>query len=143
MVDNLERLEATNLSLGRHVLGNGFGGTTPNSGTAYREWVLLTTGVLTVIGRPTRHLHHSHHGATETEMMAVINYASSFAGAPRAVNSMRRISHRLKAARSYDPQSEYIVRLIDHDAPIRDTKNRLHSADHPHPRLTNGWLHVQ
>jgi alkylhydroperoxidase/carboxymuconolactone decarboxylase family protein YurZ len=83
MVDNLERLEAMNPSLGRHVLENDFGCTTPNSGMAYREWALPTMGVLTAIGDCADQLDvyteaAQLHGATEAEIVAVINHASSF-----------------------------------------------------------------
>ena len=94
MVDNLERLEAMNPSLGHHVPENGFGYTTPSPGMAYREWALLTMGVLTAIGDCADQLdvyaEAAHlHGATEAEIMAAINHASSFIGASRAVNSIR------------------------------------------------------
>lgn len=136
MVDNLERLEIMNPSLGRHILENGFGGTTLNSGMAYREWALLTMGVLTAMGDCADQLDvyteaAQLHGATEAEIMAVINHASSFVGAPRAVNSMRRIRNRLQAARSNSPPSEYIVRLNDHDTLVRDTKNSSNTTSGP------------
>jgi len=56
MVSNLERLEAMNPSLGRHVFENGFGDTTPNSGMAYCEWAFLTVSVLTTVGDYADHL---------------------------------------------------------------------------------------
>ena len=129
MVDNCERLEIMNPSLGRHVLENGFGGTTPNSGMPYREWALLTIGVLTAMGDCADQLDvyteaAMLHGATEAEIIAIINHASSFVGAPRAVNSMRRIKGRLQAAREYEQPSQYVVRLGDHDTLVRDTPVR-------------------
>jgi len=126
MVDNLERLEAMNPSLGRHVPENGFGYTTSGSGMAYREWALLTKGVLTAIGdcadQPDVYAEAAQlHGAAGAGIMAAINHASSFVGVPRAVNSIRRIKTHLQAVRPHNPPSEYIVRLNDHDTLVRDT----------------------
>ena len=127
MVGNLEKLELMNPSLGRHILENGFGGTTPNSGIGYRDWALLTMGVLTALGDCPDQLDvyleaALNHGATEDEVYGIVNHASSFVGAPRAVNTMRRIKGRLLAAREFDRPVERIIRLDDHDTLVRDTK---------------------
>lgn len=63
---------------------------------AYRDWALLTLGILTAIGDCADQLDiyieaAQLRGTTDAERMMVINSASSFVGAPRAVNSMRRI----------------------------------------------------
>lgn len=126
MVDNLERLEVMNPSLGRHILENGFGGTTANAGFGYREWALHTMGVLTALGDCPDQLDvylgaALSHGATEDEVYGVVNHASSFCGAPRAVNTMRRIKNRLLAAREFERPLEKVVRLSDHDTLVRDT----------------------
>jgi hypothetical protein len=86
-------------------------------------------GVLTAIGDRADQLDvyteaAQLHGATEAEIVSIINHASSFVGPPRAVNSMRRIKTSLQAAQSHNPPSEYIVHLNDHDTLVRDTNPR-------------------
>ena len=128
MVDNIERLEDMNPALGRSVLENGFGGTTPNAGFGYRDWALQTLGVLTAIGDCADQLDvyleaAFRHGATEDDVLGVINHASSFVGSPRAVNTMRRCRARIEASREFDvpPPKETVVRLADHDTLVLDT----------------------
>ncbi|KAF9885363.1 hypothetical protein FE257_012980 [Aspergillus nanangensis] len=125
MIDNLQRLEMMNPSLGRHVLENGFGGTTTTSSSGYRGWALATVSVLTAIGDCADQVDiyteaALKHGATEDEILAVINHASSFVGAPRAVNTMRRTAARLQAARKHERPREKVVRLSDHDTLVRE-----------------------
>ena len=128
MVDNIERLEIMNPALGRSVIENGFGGTTPNAGVGYRDWALQTLGVLTAIGDCADQLDvyleaAFRHGATEYEVLGIINHAASFVGSPRAVNTMRRSYARIKASREFDvpPPKETVVRLADHDTLVLDT----------------------
>lgn len=128
MVVNVERLEEMNPGLGRSVLENGFGGTTPNAGVGYREWALQTLGILTAIGDCVDQLDvylaaAFKHGATEDEVLGMINHAASFVGSPRAVNSMRRCYARIQASREFDvpPPREKVVHLYDHDTLVLDT----------------------
>ena len=128
MVDNIERLEGMNPGLGRSVLENGFGGTTPNAGFGYREWALQTLGVLTAIGDCADQLDvylaaAFKHGATEDEVLGIINHAASFVGTPRAVNTMRRCRARIEASREFDtpPPKETVIQLHDHDTLVLDT----------------------
>ena len=128
MVGNVQRLEEMNPTLGRSVIENGFGGTTPNAGFGYREWALQTLGVLTAMGDCADQLDvyleaALKHGATEDEVLGIINHAASFAGSPRAVNTMRRCRARISASREFDvpPPKETIVRLADHDTLVLDT----------------------
>jgi 3-oxoadipate enol-lactonase len=125
MITNLERLESINPSLGRHVLENGFGGGTGSSSDGYREWALRTISVLTALGDCADQVEiyteaALKHGATEDEILAVVNHASSFAGTPRAVNTMRRIAGTLASARKFERARETVVRLRDHDTLIRE-----------------------
>ena len=128
MVSNLERLEVMNPSLGRAVLENGFGGATPNAGVGHRDWALRTLSVLTAMGDCADQLDvyleaAFKHGATEDEVLSVINHAASFVGSPRAVNTMRRSYPRILASRDFDvpPPKEQILRLDDHDTLVLDT----------------------
>jgi 3-oxoadipate enol-lactonase len=128
MVDNLERLEDMNPALGRSILENGFGGMTPNAGFGYRDWALQTLGVLTAIGDCADQLDvyleaAFKHGATEDEVLAIINHAASFVGSPRAVNTMRRCRARIEASREFDvpPPKETVIHLADHDTLVLDT----------------------
>ena len=125
MIDNLKRLDLMNPSLGRHILENGFGGTTISSSGGYRELALATISVLTAIGDCADQVDiyteaALKHGATEDEILAVVNHASSFVGAPRAVNTMRRTAARLKAARKLERPRETVVRLLDHETLVRE-----------------------
>ena len=63
------------------------------------------------------------HGATEQEILAVFSNAASFAGAPRAVNSVRRCYATFRAAREFPAVSmkERIIQLHDHETLVRDT----------------------
>jgi len=114
-----------NPSLGRHILKNGFGGTTPNSGMACREWALLTIGILTAIGDCADQLDVNTevaqlHDATEAEIIGAINHASPIVRAPRAINSTGRIKTRPQTARSHDSPSESTFRLGNH-SPLTTT----------------------
>ena len=128
MVDNIERLEQMNPVLGRSVLENGFGSTTTSAGFGYRDWALQTLGVLTAIGDCADQLDvyleaAFKHGATEHEVLGIINHSASFVGSPRAVNTMRRCRARIEASREFDvpPPKETVVHLGDHDTLVLDT----------------------
>ncbi len=128
MVDNIERLERMNPALGRSILENGFGGITSSTGSGYRDWALQTLGVLTAIGDCADQLDvyleaAFRHGATEDEVLGIINHAASFVGSPRAVNTMRRCRARIEASREFDtvPPKETVIHLADHDTLVLDT----------------------
>ena len=128
MVDNTDRLEEMHPALGRHILENGFGGITSQSGMGYRGWALQTMGVLTAMGDCTDQVQvyleaALRHGATEQEVLGVFSHAASFAGAPRAVNSVRRCDATLRAARKFPELSmkEKVVQLHDHETLVRDS----------------------
>lgn len=128
MVDNCERLESMNPSLGRHVLENGFGGSTTTSTMDHRQWALHTLGFLTAMGDCSDQLQvylgaAIKHGATEAEILDVISHAASFGGAPRAVNTMRRCHDVLLSNCKFPSVTikESIARLHDHETLVRDT----------------------
>ena len=125
MIDNLDHLERMNPSFGRHILENGFDKTTTNSSDGYREWALRTVSILTAIGDCADQVDvyteaALKHGATEDEILAVINHVSSFVGAQRAVNTMRRIAGRLQMSRHFERPRESVISLSDHETLIRE-----------------------
>jgi 3-oxoadipate enol-lactonase len=133
MVDNLEALEATNPSLGRHVIEHGFGGMMSGACGSLREWALSTVSILTSIGDCTDQVQiyteaALKHGATEEEVLAIINHASQFAGVPRSVNTQRRIHGLLQEAREFQPPRERIVSLGDHDTLVREYGSEIQGA---------------
>lgn len=125
MVDNLRALEASNPILGRVVVENGFGGMTGHSGAGFREWALSSLSVLTAIGDTSDQVQiyteaALRHGATEGEILAIINHASGLAGIPRSVNSLRRIRGTLEAAREFKPPQERTISVGDHETLVRE-----------------------
>ncbi|KAL2788218.1 Alpha/Beta hydrolase protein [Aspergillus keveii] len=103
MITNLERLESIN----------------PSSGAMF--WKAVLTALGDCADQVEIYTEAAlKHGATEDEILAVINHASSFAGTPRAVNTMRRIAGTLASARQFERPRETVVRLRDHDTLIRE-----------------------
>lgn len=127
LVNNFHKLEQLNPALGRHFVENLFG-SNMNHTIEHREWAIVVVAVLIAIGDTTDQLQvyvgaALKHGATEAELIDIINLVSNFTGAPRAVNGIRRIADTLTATRKHDaPQpEERIVRLHDHDTLVRDS----------------------
>ena len=124
MVDNLKALEATNPALGRHVIEQ-FGRMTSGGSGSLRDLALSTVSILTAIGDCSDQVQiyteaALKHGATEEEILAIINHASQFAGVPRSVNTQRRIQGLLQAAREFEAPQEKVISLGDHETVVRE-----------------------
>ncbi|MCJ1301807.1 hypothetical protein MMC08_004608 [Hypocenomyce scalaris] len=129
MLDALSRLKSVNPRLAEVVTEDGFGSNLTNSTISYREWAMLALAVLISIGDTTDQLDMYlgaalKNGATETEILDLINFTSLYVGAPRAVNAMRRMTGHLDASRGYSipAYEERVVRLGDHDTIVRDSR---------------------
>ncbi|KFZ15701.1 hypothetical protein V502_05444 [Pseudogymnoascus sp. VKM F-4520 (FW-2644)] len=127
LAKNLQQLELANPYLGRSLIENGFGNNS-NTSLGYREWAMVVIAVLIAMGDTTDQLQvylggALKHGATETEIIDLVNLVSGFSGAPRAVNGIRRISETLFAARNYSlpDLEEKVVQLQDHNTLVRDS----------------------
>ena len=127
LAENLKKLERVNPALGRSLIENGFGNNSTSLG--YREWTMVIIAVLVAIGDTTDQLQvylqgALKHGATEREIIDLINLTAGFTGAPRAVNGIRRISETLFGARDVHLRNveETVVRLHDHNTLVRDSQ---------------------
>ena len=126
LVENLKKLERVTPVLGRSLIENSFGSNSTILG--YREWNMVIIAVLVAIGDTTDQLQiyllgALKHGATEKEIIDLINLTAGFTGAPRAVNGIRRISETLFGARDVHLRNveETVVRLHDHNTLVQDS----------------------
>ena len=127
LVENLKKLECVNPALGRSLIENGFGNN--STSLAYREWAMVIIAILVAMGDTTDQLQvylqgALKHGATEKEIIDLINLTAGFTGAPRAVNGIRRISETLFGTRDVHLRNveETVVRLHDHSTLVRDSQ---------------------
>jgi 3-oxoadipate enol-lactonase len=127
LLDALERLGDQNPQLARFILDDGVGEVMGNTVLGYRDWAMLTLAVLVAIGDASDQLDvyveaALRHGATEDEVLDVVNLACGYVGAPRAVNAARKLSSRLSANRGSLPfRGEKIVDVSDHETMVLDT----------------------
>lgn len=98
-----------------------------DSTLGHREWALLTMATLIAIGDAPDQLEvylqlAVRNGATDDEILDVVNHAAVYVGAPRAVNVMRTISAYLTQERASRLPSvkESVLRLEDHDTLVWD-----------------------
>jgi 3-oxoadipate enol-lactonase len=125
MLKQLSELAEFAPELSRCILQNGFGDATANTTTDLRVQALLTIGMLICMGDSGDQLEVYLNAAlkqeaTRDEILDVVNLASLYAGAPRAVNGARRMAGRL-ADIEPTPASVRIVRLDDHDTMLWDS----------------------
>jgi 3-oxoadipate enol-lactonase len=127
MLTSLDALAGLDPTLSRLLTRTGFGEVAAGATTGAREWALLTLAVLTAIGdasdQTEMYLQAAVlHGATDEEILDVINHASQYVGAPRAVNAARRMQAHLTAERDRRLPSvtEKFVSLGDHETLVWD-----------------------
>jgi 3-oxoadipate enol-lactonase len=98
-----------------------------NSALDHREWAMLVLVSLIAIGDTGDQLNvyleaALHQGASVDEIHSAIELACVYVGAPRAVNSARRLALRLQ--RGETPllgRGEAIVSVGDHETAVSDT----------------------
>ncbi|KAJ9637068.1 hypothetical protein H2204_004992 [Knufia peltigerae] len=127
LAENVSRVVDQNPGLGRSIL-EAFGVNLANTVFSYREWALMTIGVLTAMGDTGDQLNvyvrgAIQHGATREEIQDVFKHANSFSGAPRSVNAVRATWSLISSLLPENPlgYKEHIVRLGDHDTLVRDS----------------------
>jgi 3-oxoadipate enol-lactonase len=123
----LDELGDTNPGLARSILEDGVGRLMGNSPLDHREWAMLVLVALIAIGDTGDQLNvyleaALHQGASVDEIHSAIELACAYVGAPRAVNSARRLALRLQ--RGEKPllgRGEAIVSVGDHETAVSDT----------------------
>lgn len=127
MLHALRHLEGINPQLSRFLLQDGFGDTVANTIIGYREWALLTLATLMAVGDTGDQLEMYlkvalQNGATDDEILDVVNLACLYVGGPRAVNATRRLTDPLAVLRSerLPATTEMIVHRDDHDTVVWD-----------------------
>jgi|ERR1700688_1004305 3-oxoadipate enol-lactonase len=127
LLDALGHLGDQNPQLARFILDDGVGEVMGNTVLGYRDWAMFTLAVLVAIGDASDQLDvyvqaALRHGATEDEVLDVVNLACGYIGAPRAVNAARKLANRLSANRGSLPfRGEAIVDASDHETMVLDT----------------------
>jgi len=121
-VDHVGRISP---ALQRHLAG-----TAPmlrNTTLGNREWGLVTMAMLIAIGDAPDQLRTYLDiavaaGATNDEVIDVINQAAIYVGGPRAVNALRSLENALGAERDrlLPGVTESVVRVGDHDTVVWD-----------------------
>jgi 3-oxoadipate enol-lactonase len=128
LLDALEHLGDQNPQLAHFILDDCVGEVMGNAVLGYREWAMLTLAALVAIGDAGDQLDvyvqaALGQGATEDEVLDVVNLACGYIGAPRAVNATRNLARRLSINRSgLQPfRGEVMVDIGDHETMVLDT----------------------
>lgn len=125
LVDAVDRVAAVDPQLHRMLIAAGT--VVANSIVGYREWAMLTMATLIAIGDAQDQLSiylraAVRNGATDDEILDVVNQAALYVGAPRAVNAARTITEYLaeQRQRRLPSVTESTVNVGDHDTLVWD-----------------------
>ena len=127
MLGQLDELEHVSHPLSRFLLEDGFGSLFADSIMEYRNWALITLASLIALGDTGDQLQvylkaAVQHGATDDEILSVVNHACLYAGAPRAVNATRHLAGFFTGERQQRLPGvvEKTIRIGDYESAVWD-----------------------